>query len=1188
MDVDSPNPNSSKRSLSGQFPSSLPSAAVRDPRLAGSRTPKTRRGNPTAPVSLPSDPRSPVGLPRAPSTSSPTKPSTPRPQESRDVSSHQSLHSISDLVNSLIKVNKAEEQKERLQKEIPTITKNLQRAKQSQQFPSVIAAYQQQLDAAQDELSSHIRAIDRNRIISARAQDTFTASLSQPKLQPQLENIPERIEKLESQFSAVFQAPNSTATAVQRTDRDIGELKAKLQKVEEALGNSSGLQEALDYMKKIANSVAHQSKRYGQFTAKISSIENEMNSASMKLEEKVSIVKKMVNTVETEMKHSNEQLEKDISTLGSKVTTMNVQIKDKLSPVEEDITSLEAKAQYMRKHVSAKVSDFASDLEAQRNQTAKAITTQEARLEDLRRQQQHYFDNDERLLSDASNPTTHGGVLARLADLERKIQAQTTVLNQTKQHHSEVDSKRLSELAEQRKTNDSRQALIESKYDETLLKVEGITKKQVELDKNILGLRNDLSGAITRLQGSLLTELKEFGTRLADVPVVMEAVKKCENQVDIHSKGIRSLEQRWGNITTGDLVNSMARAMQEMYPSVDQLSQRFSAHQSEIEIRFSELRAHILTLKAGIETSKAAALGGQAGTDQSRLPPVTPEQLEALDQIPALLRKVNDLSDSQAGASSGQADTGQSRIPQVTPEQLQSLDQIPALLRKVNDLSDSQAAPRTPQATPEQLQALDQVSTLLQKVNDLSSSLTVIDQLAKGHTTQLNQNLEQLSQLHNKFAAHEESIAAMAEKADEQEGRYEEFTETMNKFDALTERFDAHVLELESFRGRIKTTLEGLTDASQQRGTTVDEDLAKVKKDISQLQVLQQQAGSLTRTMKERQQVENAYTIGAVKDHTSRLDKISKTLEGLTQVWEKQKAAENVDLNKVKEDVLQLQRLREQVQSLTRIAEGRDAPAINGSVTDSFNSRLNALERPPASDEGFPGIEGGLEGLQDEFRNLENGFRDMEESAKGYLRRLRKVEDIVSLMKLSEGSPSNRDVPDRPMGQRIEWQGSPRRSGSDGPSFPSRSAASPTAFPKGPQLGGYQPLLKVNAREQPEKPPPKSYQFPKQGRQPPPGPSNSNSHPSASYNGNYTGLRPGRNGWGQSSPMPLDDDDEDDELQTSSPFSYSSSVPGSSGPPSFPGSGKKDKKRKKRGVISEEAARAMKRAKKRKHPMEED
>ncbi|KAJ5143727.1 uncharacterized protein N7515_002514 [Penicillium bovifimosum] len=1121
MEVGPANPNPAKRPLSGQFPSSLPSAAVRDPRLAGPQTSNTQQAYPTAPTNLPSDPRSPVGLPQVAGASLPTKQPTPRNKESQDVSGHQSL-SISDLVNSLIKVNKAEEQKERLEKQIASITRNLNRAKQSSQFPSAIAVLQQQLDAAQEELSSHTKSINRNRRISALAQDSFTAILSQAKPQPQLEKMPERIGKLESQLSAVLENSNSTAgrekaqkantetegypVALQGPGRDIGELKERLQKVEDALGNSNKLQEALGYVKKIANSVAHQSKRYGQFTAKISSLENEVSDANKKLEEKVSIVQTMANTIEEEMKHSSEQLEKGISALGSKMTTMNVQIKDKLSSVEGDIRSLEAKDQEPR-NVSTSVSDLRSDLEAQRKQAMEAITTQEAHLGDLRKQQQN-LDNGEGGLSDVAITSPNGGVLARLASLERKTQAHTTILNGIKELHSQADDVRLIQLEELRKSHNSGQALLESKYDETLQNVERMSKKQSEHDTTMRVLRTDFSGAVRRLQDYVEKEIEGFGTRLNEVSAVTQTVKKCESQVETHSKGIRSLEERWGNITTGDLVNSMARAMHEMYPSVDQLSQQLVAYKSEVELKFSALRASTDTLKATIEKA-------------------------------------------QANASSARAEADQSRAPQVSPEQHQ---------------------------------ALDQVATLLQKVNDLSDRLTPIDQLTKGHTTQLNQNLEQLSEIHNKLATHEESIVAMAEKADEQAGRYEEFTESLVKFDALTERFDAHVLELESFRGKIGTTLKGLANASQKRETTVDEDLAKVKEDISQLQALQQEAKSLIKTMKERQeaQAKGAHSLDVVNEHTSRLEKLCKTVEELNQASEKQKAATNVDLNRIKDDVWQLQRVRDQVQRLTRIEEERDATGISWAVIDSLISRLNALERPIASDDGFSNLGGGLEGLERELRDLENEFRGLEESMRVYLRRLRKTEDAANFMK--EGTPNNRDAPDRPMGQRIEGQPSLRHSRSDGPpSFSPRSAASPAAFPKGPQLGGYQPLLKVNTRGQFEKPPPKPYPSVRGGRPPPPGPSGSNSSP---YKSNPPEFRQGRSSWRPTPPLPADE--EEDSIQSSS-FSDSSPAPGSSVPPSYPGSGRKDKKRKKRGQISEETARTLKRAKKRKRlPLEDD
>jgi hypothetical protein len=193
MDVDSPNPNLPKR-LGGRL-SLAPSTKAQDPRLAGTVRQSVDLQSSNAQqlhVNLPADPafvqKPPAkSLPQVPALSIPNSAPGHTSTEFPSAPSRQSASLISDLVNSLINVNKCEEEKERLQKEIVSITKNLQRAKQSPQFPSVIALFQQQLDAAKDELANHVKSITQHRSLSNQAQDNFNSTLSHFKPQPHLE-----------------------------------------------------------------------------------------------------------------------------------------------------------------------------------------------------------------------------------------------------------------------------------------------------------------------------------------------------------------------------------------------------------------------------------------------------------------------------------------------------------------------------------------------------------------------------------------------------------------------------------------------------------------------------------------------------------------------------------------------------------------------------------------------------------------------------------------------------------------------------------------------------------------------------------------------------------------------------------------------------------------------------------------
>lgn len=772
MDVDSPNPNTRKR-LSGPFPSAPPTKA-QDPRLAGTvrqsvdpQSSNAQQAHPNLPAYPSFIPKPTNSLPQVPPPSIPNSAPGPTPTKSP---SYQGASFISDLVNSLIKVNKCEEEKERLQKEIVSISKNLQRAKQSQQFPSVIAHFQQQLDAANDELANHVNSIIQHRSLSNQAQDTFNSILSQFKPQPQLEKIPERVENLESTIKVMAQGPAPTTSGdnpmkgnaeigtvqmdMRGRDQDIAELKGKLDKMQHAMENPNGLEEALEYMKRIANSVTLQSKWRGQFTNKMSSLEDEVKAADKKLEDKISIIKKMVDTIEEELRTSNQQIETNISDLGGKLKTTNEQVEGKLSSIENDLKSLNTKRQNLNNSASTRFSQIGTDFEAQMVHATEQITAQEDLLASLRAKQQN-LDNGGQLSSEAT-PTPHSGVLTRVASLERRVQTQADLLNNIKNLHQDVDVIRVAELTALRQHQESSQTSLQTKQDDTLKMVEDLTSKSEEMTNNqttlavaLDQLRASLPKDLEQLRNHLQSGLNGFENRLAPVSDLTQAVTKCEGRIESLNRAIRSLETRYTNITTGDLVNSMAHAMQQMYPSVDQLSQQLTAYRTEIEAKISALKIDADAFKVDTETFKA------------------------------------DTQKAQASAEMSQA-------AQVSPEQLQTLTQLP---------------------------------TLLQQVKDLSDKLVPIERLISEHSDELQKNLELRSELHNRITAQDDTIGGIVQKGDDQDEKIETITESTKKIDSLINTVDAHILQLEE----VRQTIDKLTKAAAEGNATACDDLDKIR-----------------------------------------------------------------------------------------------------------------------------------------------------------------------------------------------------------------------------------------------------------------------------------------------------------------------------------------------------------------------
>ncbi|CAI7650319.1 unnamed protein product [Penicillium palitans] len=886
MDVDSPNSNTPKR-LGGRL-SLAPPTKAQDPRLAGTVRQSVDPQSSNAPANPAFIQKPPAkSLPQVPVLSIPNSAPGPTSTENQSAPSRQGASLISDLVNSLIKVNKCEEEKERLHKEI--------RAKQSPQFPSVIALFQQQLDAAKDELANHVKSITQHRSLSNQAQDNFNSTLSQFKPQPQLENIPGRVEKLESTINGMGQGrgptnkgdnPTQVDTETERLqmemrgrDQNIAEINGKLEKVQHALENPKGLEEALEYIQKIANSVAHQSKWKGQFTDKMSSLEVELKAADKKLDDKISIIKKMVDTVEEEVKVSNQHLETNISDLGCELRTTNEQLQGKLSSIETDVKSLSTTRLSLKNSASTRVSQIETDLEAQRKQATEEITTQENLLASLMTQQQN-LDNSGRVSSETT-PIPHSGVVTRVVSLEKKVQNQADLLNNIKNLHHDVDVIRVGELNSLRQDQESRQGSLETTQNDTLKKVEDLTRKSEEMTniqttfhKTLHQFRVSLPANFEQIQKHVQTGLDGFEARLAPVSGLTQALTKCESKIDTVSRAIRSLETRYSNITTGELVNSMAHAMQQMYPSVDQLSQQLKAHRTEVEARFSALKKDADAFKADTESFKA-------DTNQFKA----------------------DAQKAQADAQKIQPSAERSEAAQISPEQLQNLTQMPILLQQVEDLSDK---------------------------------LAPIEILINEHSEELQRNLELRSELQNKVTAQYDTIEGISEKADEQGVEIGNITESTQHISPLIEKVDAHISKLQE----VRQTVDELTEGAAKRDVTASNNLDKIWERLEKLAKLETRSGIEDEVLDDlRGQLKNMESQNTTADQG--LKDVRKKLQDL----EDRNATENKDLGK----------LRDQLKAL----EDREPPVSLEKFNEQGDEVKMYIKRLRSAEDIFKALAGG-------------------------------------------------------------------------------------------------------------------------------------------------------------------------------------------------------------------------------------
>ncbi|KGO68569.1 hypothetical protein PITC_069650 [Penicillium italicum] len=946
MDVASPKLNLPKQRLSGRLlpmPPQTNATKAQDPRLAGTvrqsvdpQSSNAQQGhlNPSAKPTFIQKPPA-QSLPQLPPLSIPNIAAVPTPTESQSIPNHQGALSISDLVNSLIKVNKCEEEKDRLQKEILSIAKNLQRAKQSQQFPSVIALFQQQLDAAKNELANHVKSIIQHRSLSNQAEDSFNSTLSQLKSQPQLEKILERIENVESKVNGMGECPVATIgwdnpmtgnaeigrvhADIRARDQDIAELKVKLDKVQHVLENPNGLEEALGYMNKIANSVALQSKWKSQFTNKISSLEGEVKAADKNLEDKISIVKKMVDTVEEELKVSNQQLETNISALGGELRTTNEQLEGKLSSIESEIRSLSATRHDLNNSASTQLSQVETDLEAQRRQATEQITAQEDLLASLRTQQQN-FDNGGGVSSETT-PTPHSGVLTRVLSLEKRVQTQADLLNNIKNLHHDVDVIRVNELNTLRQNQDSSQTSLGIRQDDTLKMVEDLTRKsdemtehQTTLGTDLHQLRADFHQVKASLPGNferLQSGLDGFEARLAPVSDLVQAVAKCDSKIDSLNRAIRSLESRYTNITTGDLVNSMAHAMQQMYPSVDQLSQQLKAYRTEIEARISALKTDADAFKVDTESFKA------------------------------------DTNQFKADTQKAQASAEKSQAAQVSPEQLQNLTELPNLLQQVKDLSDK---------------------------------LVPIEKLINEHSHELQKNLELRSELQNRITAQDDTVEGIAQKAVDQGDEFRTIAESTSRIDPLINKLDDHISQLQ----KVRQTIDELTRAAAERNTTTCDELNVICTRLESLE---------GRTKTENEIFSQLRTeLNDLKDqHTTKdpyLDEVRKKLEDLAD----QNKVEDADLDRLRTQLKDLKdrnatedndlsKLREQVKAL----EGRKPPVSLEKFTEQGDEVKMYIKRLRNAEDIFKALAGGakISDVLDKLEESINGQKTLQSLANG-------------------------------------------------------------------------------------------------------------------------------------------------------------------------------------------------------------
>ena len=280
-----------------------------------------------------------------------TAPTPNRSAPNDPPSSPQAAVSLLDVITSVIKADKCQQEKDSLEKEIPALERNLQKAKQSQVFPGAISLYQQQLDAAKDELAKQTDIMEQNRLVSNKAQEILLTHWSQPKAQPEIKKMSEKLEKMESEMQDLktqarsasnssvsddkLKAINHNISKLRETDasttNNLTNIDGRLKAVEAALPTLQRKSEAPTgtmevRMQKLEKSIHSHSVRLGHIDASSTKPYKDLEANVSELRGNVFKLQGNVSKLET-----------DHSRLDSDLKTVDKKHQDKISGVNNEL-----------------------------------------------------------------------------------------------------------------------------------------------------------------------------------------------------------------------------------------------------------------------------------------------------------------------------------------------------------------------------------------------------------------------------------------------------------------------------------------------------------------------------------------------------------------------------------------------------------------------------------------------------------------------------------------------------------------------------------------------------------------------------------------------------------------------------------------------------------------------------------
>ncbi|KAJ6008874.1 hypothetical protein N7522_003890 [Penicillium canescens] len=917
MDIDFPRSRGARPGFADCYRPHPSPAPTRDPRPRPSPRPNIR---PPSSVSLPPKPlaTSTLGGPGPSGASSAsTNPNTPnlrittttapipnRPAPNDPPSSPQAAVSLLDVITSVIKADKCQQEKDRLEKEIPTFERNLQKAKQSQVFPGTISLYQQQLDAAKDELAKQIDIIEQSRSVSSKAQEILLSHWSQPKAQPEIKKMSDKIEKMESQMRDLKTQAMRSASSSSVPDDKLKAINHNISKLRETdtstTNNLTNIDGRLKTVEAALSTLQRKSEiPTGTMEVRVQKLENSIHSHSVRL-----------GHIDISSTKPYKDLEANVSELQGNVS----KLQGNLSKLESNNSRLDSDLKMVDKKHQDRISGVNNELKTANNELSGRVFPLERQVTLLKSQQRSASGGAPSGTPEASSSFTNH----RLSSLEQEVRAQGTKIQGIMKIHQDVQDEYFAELEklktsidllteEHEKTKED-VTRADQKNEDLIKKLGTIhasigtlhnfyTKVETDLLKSnqqfrteLDNYRSDWTASVDKIRSDLTTycsscsmmvsrlrnDLNEASKLIETMTPAFQEAKKCTDLLISHSVSLRSLETRWSNITTGDLVKSMSDAMLEMSPLVN-LNQKVQTHVTETRNKFAALTADIVQLSPGDKNALAAypSMLEKVNSLSQRINPMQTalDHLSILAKDMANLRQQSQLSpeDKKTLAQFPKIFDTVTTISQRFGPMKESLDHLSTL---VNDMPNSRQQSQLSPEDKNTLAQLAQYPKMLERVTDLSQRVELMQHTFNQHSPSLQKLLQEMSNLANKVTANEEMIFSVDAKIDELDPAEPsaELIESMKKIDPLIAKVDGHILQLE----QVQKDVAAFNRAEAERCNADLQHLTEVNTRLSDLEANIPQREEIQHLLAE---VEGAKLRDEVLEH--RLADLGSKAEGI-------------------------------------------------------------------------------------------------------------------------------------------------------------------------------------------------------------------------------------------------------------------------------------------------------------------